>query len=154
MIFKALAKIDITHVPYGPAQAVAAVVGNQVPIASTSLPPAVPHIKANRVRPIAVTTAKRSAILPNVPTVGESGFPGFADHTWFSFFAPAATPPAIVARLNSEINRVMQMPDVKEKLDALSLEFTPNTPAQFATVIKDEIERYARMVKQSGAKAD
>ncbi len=154
MIFKALAKIDITHVPYGPAQAVAAVVGNQVPIASTSLPPAVPHIKANRVRPIAVTTAKRSAILPAVPTVGESGFPGFADHTWFSFFAPAATPPAIVAKLNSEINRVMQMPDVKEKLDALSLEFTANTSAQFAGVIKAEIERYAKMVKQSGAKAD
>jgi tripartite-type tricarboxylate transporter receptor subunit TctC len=154
MIFRALAKIDITHVPYGPAQAVAAVVGNQVPIASTSLPPAVPHIKANRVRAIAVTTARRSAILPNVPTVGESGFPGFADHTWFSFFAPAGTPPAIVSKLNSEINRVMQMPDVKDKLDALSLEFTPNTSAQFAGVIKDEIARYAQMVKQSGAKAD
>jgi tripartite-type tricarboxylate transporter receptor subunit TctC len=154
MIFRALAKIDIAHVPYGPAQAVAAVVGNQVPIASTSLPPAVPHIKANRVRPIAVTTAKRSAILPNVPTVGESGFAGFADHTWFSFFAPAGTPPAIVAKLNNEINRVMQLPDVKEKLDALSLEFTPNTSAQFAGVIKEEIARYAQMVKQSGAKAD
>lgn len=154
MIFRALAKIDITHVPYGPAQAVAAVVGNQVPIASTSLPPAVPHIKANRVRPIAVTTAKRSAILPTVPTVAESGYAGFADHTWFSFFAPAGTPPAIVAKLNTEINRVMQMPDVKEKLDALSLEFTSNTSAQFAGVIKEEIERYAKMVKQSGAKAD
>ncbi len=157
MIFRALAKIDIAHVPYGPAQAVAAVVGNQVPIASTSLPPAVPHIKANRVRAIAVTTAKRSTILPQVPTVAESGLAGsagFADHTWFSFFAPAGTPPAIVAKLNSEINRVMQMPDVKEKLDALSLEFTPNTSAQFAGVIKEEIERYAKMVKLSGAKVD
>ena len=86
LIFKALAKIDITHVPYGPAQAVTAVIGNQVPIASTSMPPAVPHVKANRVRPIAVTTAKRSAILPDVPTVAESGFSGFNDHTWFSFF--------------------------------------------------------------------
>jgi tripartite-type tricarboxylate transporter receptor subunit TctC len=76
LIFKALSKVDITHVPYGPAQAVTAVVGNQVPIASTSMPPAVPHVKANRVRPIAVTTAKRSAILPNVPTVAESGFAG------------------------------------------------------------------------------
>ena len=70
------------------------------------------------------------------------------------FFAPAGTPPAIVARLNSEINRVMQLADVKERLDALSLEFTPNTPAQFAAVLKDEIPRYAQMVKQSGAKAD
>ena len=157
LIFRAMAKIDITHVPYGPAQAVTAVVGNQVPIASTSMPPAVPHVKAGRVRPIAVTTAKRSAILPNVPTVAESGIvelKGFNDHTWFSFFAPAGTPAAIVNKLNSEINRVLQAPDVKEKLDALSLEFTSNTPAQFAAAIKDEIPRYAVMVKQSGAKAD
>ncbi len=154
LIFKALSKVDISHVPYGPAQAVAALVGNQVPIAATSMPPAVPHVKANRVRPIAVTTAKRSGILPNVPTVAESGFAGFADHTWFSFFAPAGTPPAIVAKLNSEINRVMQLPDVKERLDALSLEFTPNSPAQFAATIREEIPRYAQMVKQSGAKAD
>jgi len=154
LIFKALSKVDITHVPYGPAQAVTAVVGNQVPIASTSMPPAVPHVKASRVKPIAVTTAKRSAILPNVPTVAESGFTGFADHTWFSFFAPAGTPPAIVGKLNTEINRVMQLPDVKERLAALSLEFTPNTSAQFAGLIKDEIGRYAKMVQQSGAKAD
>lgn len=154
LIFKAMSKVDITHVPYGPAQAVAAVVGNQVPIASTSMPPAVPHVKANRVRPIAVTTAKRSAILPIVPTVAESGFPGFDDHTWFSFFAPAGTPAAIVAKLNTEINRVMQLPDVKERLNVLSLEFTPNTSAQFSALLKAEIERYAKMVKQSGAKAD
>ena len=154
LIFRAAAKIDIAHVPYGPAQAVAAVVGNQVPIASTSMPPAVPHVKANRIRPIAVTTAKRSAILPNVPTVAESGIAGFNDHTWFSFFAPAGTPAAIVNKLNAEINRVMQLADVKERLDALSLEFTPNTPAQFALTIKEEIPRYATMVKQSGAKAD
>lgn len=157
LIFRAMAKIDITHVPYGPAQAVTAVVGNQVPIASTSMPPAVPHVKANRVRPIVVTTAKRSAILPGVPTVAESGVPGtagFDDHTWFSFFAPAGTPAAIVNKLNSEINRIMQLADVKERLDALSLEYTPNTPAQFAAAIKKEIPRYAEMVKQSGAKAD
>lgn len=154
LIFRALSKVDITHVPFGPAQAVAAVMGNQVPIASTSMPPAVPHVKANRIRPIAVTTAKRSAILPNVPTVAESGFAGFNDHTWFSFFAPAGTPPAIVGKLNSEINRIMLLPDVKERLDALSLEYTPNTSAQFAAVIREEITRYAAMVKQSGAKVD
>lgn len=154
LIFRALSKVDITHVPYGPAQAVTAVVGNQVPIASTSMPPAVPHVKAGRVRPIAVTTARRSAILPNVPTVAESGFAGFNDHTWFSFFAPAGTPAAIVAKLNGEINRVLQLPDVKERLDALSLEFTPNTTEQFAQVIKREMPLYADMVKRSGAKAD
>ena len=154
LIFRSLSKIDITHVPIGPAQAVTALVGNQVPIASTSMPPAVPHVKAGRVKPIAVTSAKRSAILPNVATIAESGFPGFADYTWFSFFAPAGVPAAIVTRLNSEISRILQLPDIRERLDAQSLEFTPNTPAQFAATLKEEIAKYAKMVRESGAKAD
>lgn len=154
VIFTAISKVNITHVPYGPAQAVAAVVGNQVPVASTSLPPAVPHVNAGRVRPVAVTTARRSRILPNVPTVAESGFPGFADHNWFSFFVPASTPAPIVSKLNAEINRILQLADVKERLDTLSLDFTPNTPAQFAATLKAEVAQYAKMVKESGTKAD
>jgi tripartite-type tricarboxylate transporter receptor subunit TctC len=154
IIFRSLAKVDITHVPYAPATAVAAVAGNQVPIGSTSMPPAVPHLKAGRVKPIAVTTIKRSPILPDVPTVAESGFPGFDDHTWFSFFAPAGTPPAIVNRLNKEMNRILQLPDIKARLDAQSLVFTPNTPQEFAAALKVEVVRYAKMVKESGAKAD
>jgi len=154
MIFRSMAKADITHVPYAPATAVAAVAGNQVPVGSTSMPPAVPHLQAGRVRPIAVTTIKRSSILPNVPTVAESGFPGFDDHTWFSFFAPAGTPPAIVNRLNKEINRILQLPEVKSRLDAQSLVFTPNTPQEFAATLKTEVARYAKMVKQSGARVD
>jgi len=154
MIFRSLSKTDITHVPYAPATAVAAVAGNQVPVGCTSMPPAVPHIQSGRVRPIAVTTIKRSPILPNVPTVAESGFAGFDDHTWFSFFAPAGTPPAIVGRLNKEITRILQQPDVKERLDAQSLVFTPNTPQQFAATLKAEVKRYAVMVKESGARAD
>ena len=154
LLFRSAAKVDITHVPYSPAAAVSAVVGNQVPIGSTSMPPAVPHVKAGTVRPIAVTTAKRSPILPATPTVAESGFPGFDDHTWFSFFAPAGTPPAIVNKLNAEISRILQMPDVKLRLDVLSLEFTPNTPAEFTARLENEVQRYAKMVKASGAKAD
>jgi len=154
MIFRSLAKVDITHVPYAPATAVAAVAGNQVPVGSTSMPPAVPHLQADRIRPIAVTTAARSPILPNVPTVAESGFPGFDDHTWFSFFAPAGTPAAIVNRLNKEINRILQLPDIKTRLDAQSLVFAPNTPQQFAAALKVEVARYAKMVKESGARAD
>jgi tripartite-type tricarboxylate transporter receptor subunit TctC len=118
------------------------------------VPPAVPHVQSGRVRPIAVTTIARSSILPNVPTVAESGFAGFDDHTWFSFFAPAGTPPAIVGRLNKEITRILQQPDVKERLDAQSLVFTPNTPQQFAATLKAEVKRYAVMVKESGARAD
>jgi tripartite-type tricarboxylate transporter receptor subunit TctC len=154
MLFRSLSKTDITHVPYAPATAVAAVAGNQVPVGCTSMPPAVPHVQSGRVRPIAVTTLARSPILPNVPTVAESGFSGFDDHTWFSFFAPAGTPPAIVGRLNKEITRILQLPDVKERLDAQSLVFTPNTPQQFAATLKTEVKRYAAMVKESGARVD
>jgi tripartite-type tricarboxylate transporter receptor subunit TctC len=154
MIFRSFSKVDITHVPYAPATAVTAVAGNQVPIGCTSMPPAVPHIQGGRVRPIAVTTIKRSPILPNVPTVAESGFAGFDDHTWFSFFAPAGTPPAIVGRLNKEITRILQQPDIKERLDAQSLVFTANTPQQFAATLRAEVKRYAAMVKESGARAD
>ncbi len=154
MLFRALAKVNVTHVPYAPATAVAAVVGNQVPIGSTSVPPAVPHLQAGRVKPIAVTTAARSSLLPNVPTIAESGYPGFDDHTWFSFFAPAGTPAAVVTKLNQEINRILQQPDMKARLDSQSLVFTPNTPAQFAAALKLEVARYAKMVKESGAKVD
>jgi tripartite-type tricarboxylate transporter receptor subunit TctC len=154
VLFRSMSKIDITHVPYGPAQAVAAVVGNQVPVACTSMPPAVPHVQAGRLRPIAVTSAERSRVLPNVPTVAESGFPGFADYTWFSFFAPASTPPAIVAKLNKEVTRILQLPEVKDRLDALSLEFKQNTPAQFAAALKAEVQKYEKVVRQSGTRVD
>jgi tripartite-type tricarboxylate transporter receptor subunit TctC len=154
MIFRSLAKVNITHVPYTPPTAAAAIAGNQVPIGCTTVPPAVPHLQSGRVKPIAVTTARRSPVLPNVPTVAESGFPGFDDHTWFSFFAPAGTPPAIVARLNKEINRILQSPDVRKNLDSQSLAFTPTTSQEFAATLKVEVARYARMVKESGARAD
>ncbi|MCL6567253.1 MAG: tripartite tricarboxylate transporter substrate binding protein [Acidobacteriia bacterium] len=154
MIFRSLAKVDITHVPYTPPTAAAAVAGNHVPVGCTTVPPAVPHLQAGRLRAIAVTTAKRSPLLPEVATVAESGFPGFDDHTWFSFFAPAGTPRAIVERLNKEINRILQLPEVKTRLDALSLVFTPNTPQEFAAALKVEVARYAKMVKESGARVD
>ncbi len=154
LLFRNLNKIELTHVPFGPAQAVNAVVGGQVVIGSTSMPPAVQLVKANRIRAIAVTSAKRSPALPEVPTVAEQGFPGFADYTWFSYFAPAGTAPAIVKKLNVEINRVLQLPDVRERMAALSLDITPNTPEEFARTLKTEVEKYAKVVKDSGAKAD
>jgi tripartite-type tricarboxylate transporter receptor subunit TctC len=154
MIFRSLAKVNVTHVPYTPPTAAAAIAGNQVPVGCTTIPPAVPHLQAGRVKPIAVTTAARSPLLPNVPTVAESGFPGFDDHTWFSFFAPAGTPPAIVSRLNKEMNRILQLPDVKKNLDSQSLVFTPSTPQQFAAALQAEVKRYAVMVKESGARVE
>lgn len=153
-LFRVHSKVQITHVPMGPPQAVAAVAGNQVPVSATAMATAVPQVKAGRVRAIVVTSAARSSILPDVPTVAESGFPGFSDHTWFSFFAPVGTPPAIVNKLNAEINRILQLPESKVRLDALSLEFTPNSSAEFAAALKAEVAKYAKMVKESGAKAE
>ncbi len=154
LLFRTLAKVDITHVPYSPAAAATAVVANQVPVGSTSMPPAVPHVKSGRLRPIAVTTAKRSAVLPEVPTVAESGFPGFDDYTWFSVFAPAGIPAAVVNQVNRDFSAALQSPAAKQRLAALSLEFAPNTPAEFAKRLRNEVEKYAQIVKQSGARVD
>lgn len=154
LLFKTLAKVDITHVPYGPAAAASAVVGNQVPVGSTSMPPAVPFVKNGRLRPIAVTTAKRSAVLPDVPTVAESGFSGFDDYTWFSVFAPVGVPAAVVNQVNRDFSAALQSPQARDRLAALSLEFTPNTPAEFAKRLKAEVDKYAQIVRQSGARVD
>ena len=154
-LFRVNSGVQITHVPMaGPPQAVAAAVANQVPIVATAMATQVPHIKAGAIRPIAVTSATRSSLLPDVPTVVESGFVGFADHTWFSFLAPAGTPPAIVNKLNAEINRILQLPESKARLSSLSLEFTPYTAAEFAIELKAEVAKYAKMVKDTGAKAE
>jgi len=153
-LFRSLNRLDVTHVPIGPAQAVTAVAGAQVPIGFTSMPPAVPLAKAGRIRPLAVTSAKRSSIMPDVPTLAEAGFPAIEDGTWFSFFAPAGTPVAIVDRLNEGIGRALLAPDVKERLAALSFEFTPNKAAEFGAILKAEIAKYAKIVKESGAKAN
>jgi tripartite-type tricarboxylate transporter receptor subunit TctC len=154
-LFRVNSGVQITHVPMaGPPQAVAAAVANQVPIVATAMATQVPQIRAGAIRPIAVTSAARSNILPDVPTVAESGFTGFSDHTWFSFLAPAGTPSAIVNKLNAEINRILQLPESKARLSSLSLEFTPYTSAEFAMELKAEVAKYAKMVKDTGAKAE
>jgi tripartite-type tricarboxylate transporter receptor subunit TctC len=146
--------VDITHVPYQPAQAVMAAVSLQTPISSTSMPPAVPQVKAGKLRALAVTSAQRSSALPDVPTVNEQGFKDFDDLTWIGFFAPAGTPPEIVNRMNSEINRIVEQPDMKEKLAQNGLTSTRNSPAEFSTFLRSEIVKWAKAVKDSGAKAD
>lgn len=146
--------VDITHVPYQPAQAVTAVVSGQTQMSSTSMPPAVPQIKAGKLRAIAVTSAQRSPALPDVPTVNEQGFRDFDDLTWIGFFAPAGTPPELVNRINAEINRIVELPDVKDKLAQNGLSSRPNTPAEFAEFIRAEVPKWAKAVKDSGAKVD
>jgi tripartite-type tricarboxylate transporter receptor subunit TctC len=151
---KTASKVDITHVPFQPAQAVTAAVGGQTQVSSTSMPPAVPQVKAGKLRPIAVTSARRSPALPDVPTVNEQGFSNFDDLTWFGFFAPAGTPPEVVGRMNAEINRALDAPEVKERLAQLGFDFRRNTPAEFAAFLKEEVVKWAQAVKDSGAKAD
>jgi tripartite-type tricarboxylate transporter receptor subunit TctC len=151
---KTIAKVDITHVPYQPAQAVGAAVAGHTQISSTSLPPAVSHVKAGRVRAIAVTSAQRSPALPEVPTVNEQGFSGFDDLTWTAFFAPAGMPQDLVNRINSEITRALATPEVAERLAQLGLEWKPNTSAEFASFLRSEVQKWAKAVKDSGAKAD
>jgi tripartite-type tricarboxylate transporter receptor subunit TctC len=154
VLFRQLNNVDITHVPHTPAAAVTAVLGGQVPIGSTSMPPAVPLSQAGKIRPIAVTSARRSAALPEVPTVAELGYPGFADYTWIAFLAPAGTPGRVVGQLNAEINRALNAPDVRERMNALAIEPTPMTAAEFEKVLRNDVERYAKVVRQLGLKAD
>jgi len=151
---KSAMKLDITHVPYQPATAVTAAVSGQTQISSTSMPPAVPQVKGGKLRPIAVTSAQRSPALPDVPTMNEQGMKDFDDLTWFGFFAPAGTPADIVNRLNAEIMKALEQPDVKEKLSSLGFDIRPNTAAEFATFVREEVPKWAKAVKDSGAKAD
>jgi tripartite-type tricarboxylate transporter receptor subunit TctC len=151
---KMAAKVDITHVPYQPAQAVGAAVAGHTQISSTSMPPAVAHVKAGRVRAIAVTSAQRSPALPEVPTVNEQGYSGFDDLTWTAFFVPAGMPQELVNRLNSEVNRALSASDVQERLALLGLEWKANTSGEFAAFLRQEVQKWAKAVKDSGAKAD
>jgi tripartite-type tricarboxylate transporter receptor subunit TctC len=151
---KTAMKIDITHVPYQPAQAVGAAVAGQTQVSSTSMPPAVPQIKGGKLRAIAVTSAQRSPALPDVPTMNEQGMKDFDDLTWFGFFAPAGTPAEIVTRLNAEINKALQQPDVKEKLSSLGFDIRPMSAPEFTAFVRDEVPKWAKAVKDSGAKVD
>ena len=151
---KTAAKVDITHIPYQPAQAVGAAVAGHTQISSTSMPPAVAHARAGRVRAIAVTSAQRSPALPEVPTVNEQGFSGFDDLTWTAFFAPAGMQQDLVNRINSEVTRALAAPEVRDRLATLGLEWKPNTPAEFAAFLREEVPKWAKAVKDSGAKAD
>jgi tripartite-type tricarboxylate transporter receptor subunit TctC len=151
---KTAAKIDITHVPYQPAAAITAVVGNQTPMASTSMPPAVPQIKAGKLRAIAVTSSRRSPLLPDVPSVTEYGYKEFDDYTWIGFFLPAGTPAAVVERFNAELNKAMDAPDVRDRFAQNGLEIVRYTSAEFGAFLKEEVPKWAAVVKSSGAKAE
>ena len=153
-LFKALAKVDITHVPFQPAAATQAVVSGQVPIASTSMPPALPFVKSAKVRPIAVMSAQRSPALPDVPTVAELGYKDFEANTWFAVFAPGKTPPEVLERLNAEINKALAARPVLERFEALSLQAQRMDRATLRRYLESEVAKWGRLVKEIGVKVE
>ena len=151
-LFRGLAKVDVTHVPFQPAAATNAVVSGQVPIASTSMPPAVPFAKTGKVRPIAVMSLKRSPALPDVPTVAELGYKDFEANTWFAVFAPAKTPTAVLDLLNAEINKALAVKSVLERFDTLSLEPGRMDRATLRRYVETEVLKWGQLVKDLNIK--
>lgn len=147
--------VKMVHIPYkGAGPVVTDVMAGHIELASLGLPPALPMVQAGRLRAIAVTGSKRSAQLPDVPTVVESGIPGYNVTSWYGFFAPARTPAAIITRLNTEMVAVLKMPEVHKRLVALGADVTPTSAEEFGRIVRDEIQLWAKVVKASGATAE
>ena len=155
-LFKTMAKVGMTHIPYkgGSGQMVTDLIAGQVQLASMGLPPSIPYVKSGRLRAIAVTSLKRSPLLPDVPTVAESGLPGFDVTSWYGVFGPAALPQGLVARLNGDLVAVLGTVDMKERLSSLGAEPAPMTPDDFGRYVRDEIAKWSKVVRESGAKVD
>jgi len=153
-LFKSMTGTSMTHVPYKGRQfAIPDLVGGQIQLMFDNMPSALPMAKEGKIRALAQTTAKRSAAAPDVPTVAET-VPGFEATTWFAVFAPAGTPRDVVDRINAEMQRVYKLPDVQDKLKALGLEPWISTPGELTSFQAAEIVKWAKVVKESGAKAD
>jgi tripartite-type tricarboxylate transporter receptor subunit TctC len=150
------AGVKLTHVPYkGASQALTDLMGGQIDLYLSSVPSALSQIKGGgKLRPLAVTGAKRSAQLPQVPTIAESGYQGFDVTTWYGLLFPAGTPEPVVKRMNEEVNRVLEAVDVRDKLAAEGGDALGGTPEQFAMLLKADLSRWGQIVKQSGAKVD
>jgi tripartite-type tricarboxylate transporter receptor subunit TctC len=154
-LFNSMAGVKMVHVPYkGAAPALADLLGGQVQLMFSTMPPALPHVKDGKLRALAVTSAKRSPATPELPTVGEIALPGFEANTWHGVVAPAGTPAAIVARLNREIVAILHLPEVVERLSAQGAEPVGSTPEEFAAYIRSETVKWAKVVRESGAKAE
>ena len=154
-LLKKMAGINMVHIPYkGAAPALTDVVAGQASLYFTSPISAQALVKAGRLRAVAVTSARRSAALPNMPTIAEAGFPEFDLTSWWGMLAPAGVPRDIINRLHTETVRILNQPGVKERLDALGADAVSNTPEEFAAYIKSETAKWARIVRESGARID
>jgi len=150
-----LAGVKITHIPYkGGSAAMADLIGGQIPVVITVVPSAMPHVRSGRARVLAVTTAKRSDLLPDVPAVAEAGLAGFEANNWYGIVAPARTPRARIDRLNREIVQVLESPGLREAYHAQGIEPIPSTPAGFLDHVRAERARWSRVVREAGIRAD
>lgn len=146
--FKLLTGARIVHVPYrGSAPAIQDLIGGQIPMSFETVTVALPHVQGGKVRALAVTSAKRSPVMPEVPTLQEAGVPGFDVSSWQAIYAPAGTPAAIVQRMNAEIARIVATPDMRSRMEGLGLQYSPNTPEQFAEFGRQELAKWVKIVK-------
>jgi tripartite-type tricarboxylate transporter receptor subunit TctC len=154
-LLKLVAGVEATHVPYKGAVALNDVLaGDQVHFMFSTIPAVIPHVRAGRLRALAISTLKRSAAVPEVPTVAESGYPGFDSSTWFGLLGPAGLPRDIVDKVHTEVVRIVRLPGISEKLSQQGADPVGNTPEEFAAYIRAETIKWAKVVKASGAKAD
>ncbi|MCX7659768.1 MAG: tripartite tricarboxylate transporter substrate binding protein [Caldimonas manganoxidans] len=149
------AGVELTHVPYkGASQGLTDLIGGRVQLYISSVPTLIGHIKNGKLRALAVTSLQRVNDLPQIPTVAESGYKGFEAVTWFGLLGPAKLPASVVASANAELNKALQSPDLRKKLEDQGLNVTPSTPYEFGKLIKADIAKWAPVVKDSGAKVD
>jgi tripartite-type tricarboxylate transporter receptor subunit TctC len=154
-LFKLMAGLDIIHVPYkGNTQAFPDLISGQVLMSFPTIPSAIPHVRAGRLRALAVTSRLRSHTVPDIPTIAESGLSGYEASSWYGLLAPAGTPAAIVARLRQEVAKTLQLTDIREKVSSQGLDPVGDTPEEFTAVIQAEIPKWAKVVRASGARAD
>lgn len=154
-MFNRMAGIEMTRVAYkGAGPAIVGLLSGEIQVMITGVGPIFPHVKSGKVRPIAATTLKRTSMLPNLPTVHESGVPNYESGVWYAMFAPAGVPRAIIDRLNAETRRAMNEPDVKASIAAQGIEPAPGTPEELGRYVAAELQKYARVAKESGIKPE
>ena len=150
-LFKSMAGVDMLHVPYkGTGQAVTDLLGGQIDVMFAPAETVMGHVKAGKLRALAVTSAQRFAVLPELPTVAESGVPGYSAVGWFGLFAPVATPKDLVAKISADANKVLDDPVVRQRMIAAGAEASPDTPEQFAAFVKSEMDKWAKLMKERG----
>jgi tripartite-type tricarboxylate transporter receptor subunit TctC len=153
--FMALARVKMTHVPYkGAAPAMTGVIAGEVDVLFDSMPTTLPHARSGRIRPLAVTTLQRSALLPQLPTLDEAGVKGYELASWFGLFAPAGTPRAVIERLNTAINAATQRPELRERLASQGAEALSGTPEDLAAYLRRELDKYGKIVREAGVRAE